>query len=598
MGHTGGAIQQAFTSAPILRHFDPDQPSTIECDSSDYVNAGCLSQPDDDGILHPVAFFSKRLTPIECNYDIYDKELMAIIRSFEEWRAELEGAGAPIEVISDHKNLQYFMTTKRLSRRQARWSEFLSRFNFKLTYRPGAQGGKPDALTRRSPDLPHDQGDERHQHQFQTILKPHNLSPGMSPIALNQGTVDTAEQESQRSLEDLLSTAYEQDTTPDRILKALRDGDRRLPSDLLPMKISLQDCSDREGRLFVQNRLYVPDHDPLRLKILRSCHDNVAAGHPGRAKTYELLNRNYYWPGMGQTVRRYVINCHTCSRSKASRLPYQGLLRPLETPTKRWEDIAVDFIVDLPKSKSEVTGQRCRNIMVVTDRLSKQRHFIGCGSTEAKYTARLFLHHVWKHHGLPRTIVSDRGSQFVSRLWQRICQRLGITTKLSTAYHPETDGQSENSNQYLEQYLRAYVNHLQDDWVNWLPMAEFAANNHQSATTKVTPFYAVYGQHPRMGTEPPLPTSRLPKTHQLDMEAADKFAEGMKELTNYLHAEMTLAQANYSGQADKSRSPPPVRPLHKQYKTRNSSILYCLLVINLYLVLTRQERVISCIVLS
>ena len=102
---------------------------------------------------------------------------------------------------------------------------------------------------------------------------------------------------------------------------------------------------------------------------------------------------------------------------------------------------------------------------------------------EAKYTARMFLYHVWKHHGLPKTIVSDRGTQFVSRLWQRLCQRLGISTKLSTAYHPETDGQSENSNQVLEQYLRSYVNYAQDDWVNWLPLAEFAANNHKSETS-------------------------------------------------------------------------------------------------------------------
>ena len=110
-------LKNAFTSAPILRHFDPDKPSTVECDSSDYVNAGCLSQPDENGVLHPVAFFSRRLTLTECNYDIYDKELMAIVRAFEEWRAELEGAGVPVEVISDHKNLQHFMTTKRLSRR-------------------------------------------------------------------------------------------------------------------------------------------------------------------------------------------------------------------------------------------------------------------------------------------------------------------------------------------------------------------------------------------------------------------------------------------------------------------------------------------------
>ena len=379
----------------------------------------------------------------------------------------------------------------------------------------------------------------------------------MLPIRLNQNTLND-ECDEQQSLEELIATAYDQDPVPSKIIDAVRGGDRRLPPDLAQLKIPFAECSERDGRLYVQDRLFVPDNDPLRLWLLRSCHDNAAAGHPGRAKTYEILSRTYYWPYMNQTVRRYVRNCHTCSRSKASRLPYQGLLRPLETPTRRWEDIAVDFIVDLPKSRSETTGQICRNIMVVTDRLSKQRHFIGCGSTEAKYTARLFLHHVWKHHGLPRTIVSDRGTQFTSRLWQRICQRLGISTKLSTAFHPETDGQSENSNQILEQYLRSYVNYLQDDWVNWLPMAEFAANNHKSESTGVTPFYAVYGQHPLMGHEPPQSTRRLPERQQLDIAAADKFAEGMKELTDYLHAEMKLAQARYAEQADKSRSLAPI----------------------------------------
>jgi transposase InsO family protein len=146
----------------------------------------------------------------------------------------------------------------------------------------------------------------------------------------------------------------------------------------------------------------------------------------------------------------------------------------------------------------------------------------------------LFLHHIWKHHGLPRTIVPDRGTQFASRLWQRLCQRLGIPTKLSTAYHPETDGQSENSNQTLEQYLRAYVNYPQDDWVNWLPLAEFAANNHKSATTGVTPFYAVYGQLPRMGNESPRGTRKLPEKQRLDVAAADQFVEWMTKLTDVL----------------------------------------------------------------
>jgi hypothetical protein len=149
-----------FTSTPILARFDPDRDVIVETDASDYVSAGVLSQYDDEGILHPVAFFSKKHSPAECNYEIYDKELMAIVRAFEEWRPELQSVINPIRVLSDHKNLEYFTTTKLLNRCQARWSQFLSQFNFKIVYCPGTAGGEPDALTRRSGDLPKE-GDDR-----------------------------------------------------------------------------------------------------------------------------------------------------------------------------------------------------------------------------------------------------------------------------------------------------------------------------------------------------------------------------------------------------------------------------------------------------
>jgi len=150
----------AFTTAPALRHFDHERDVIIETDASDYVSAGVLSQRDDEGVLHAVAYYSKKHSPAECNYDIYDKELMAIIKALEEWRPECEGAAHPLQLITDHKNLEYFMTKKLLNRRQARWSEFLTRFDYKIVYRPGKSNGKADALTRRPGDLP-EGGDER-----------------------------------------------------------------------------------------------------------------------------------------------------------------------------------------------------------------------------------------------------------------------------------------------------------------------------------------------------------------------------------------------------------------------------------------------------
>jgi hypothetical protein len=167
-------LKDTVASASVLKPFDWIKEAIIETDASDFVSTGVLSQHNDEGVLCLVAFFSKKHSSVKCNYEIYDKELLAIIRCFEEWRPEVEGSEIPIKVLSDHRNLEYFMSIKMLNRRQARWSEFLSRFNFKINYRPSKQGEKPDALTRRSEDLPKE-GDERLEHQSRTILKRENF---------------------------------------------------------------------------------------------------------------------------------------------------------------------------------------------------------------------------------------------------------------------------------------------------------------------------------------------------------------------------------------------------------------------------------------
>ena len=171
-------LKHRFISAPILMHFNAEKEIIVKTDASDYVSAGIMSQYDDNGVLYPVAYFSKKHSPAECNYEIYDKELIAIIRCFEEWRPELESTLHPIRVLSDHKNLEYCMSMKVLSCRQARWSEFLSRFNVKIVYRLGKAGAKSDALIRRSGDLPKegDKYDECTKFQYQAVLKPQNLT--------------------------------------------------------------------------------------------------------------------------------------------------------------------------------------------------------------------------------------------------------------------------------------------------------------------------------------------------------------------------------------------------------------------------------------
>ena len=326
---------EAFTTAPVLRQFDYDREVIIETDASDYVSAGDVSQYDDDRVLHPVAYFSKKHSPAKCNYDIYDKELMAIIKALEEWRPECEGAVYPLKLITDHKNLKYFMTKKLLNRRQAWWSEFLTRFDYGIVYRPGKSNGKADALTRRPGDLP-EKGDERIENMEQVVLKPQNLPKRLRLLA------DSLPAQGRPSISDLMTKPYETDPLPGNILEAIQAKNGL-------QEITIAECIEDEGQIRYRGSSYVPDSDELCLRIIQEHHDTSLAGHPGWAKTFDLLNRSYYWKDICKDVDRYVRNCHDSQWFRSSRHATFGVLRPLPVPEKPWEDISMDFVVGVPE---------------------------------------------------------------------------------------------------------------------------------------------------------------------------------------------------------------------------------------------------------
>ena len=199
---------------------------------------------------------------------------------------------------------------------------------------------------------------------------------------------------------------------------------------------------------------------------------------------------------MKDTVYRYIQNCHTCRRAKAPRDQYNGLLKPLPIPTRPWTDVTLDFVTRLPHSNGY------NAVLIVIDRLTKERHYILCttdkNGTTAEATAYLLLNNVWKLHGLPLSLTSDQGPQFIFGVWKNLYKILGIKVNLSTTFHSKTNGQSESANQKMERHLRIFVNYQQDDWPGKLAMAEFAANNNESASTKLSPFFATKGLHPHM----------------------------------------------------------------------------------------------------
>jgi hypothetical protein len=571
-------LKSLFVSAPILRHFDPSKEVVVECDASDFVSSGILSQEDDDGVLHPVAFMSKKYDPAECNYEVYDKELLAIVRCFEDWKSELHGSAHQITVITDHSNLRYFMTTKQLSRRQVRWSEFLSQFDFIIKAIPGKDNGKPDSLTRRSQDLPRDGNDVRVQFQRQALLKPLNLDhsiqdeikldPDLSElfanlswdqeIALCPAILEETEAE---PINHKLTKLFEEGYADDPWWHKIRDEMCKTNGIPHSKELPLSECTITDNRLYFQDRLYVPatskmkaNSTNLRTLILQSAHDSVESGHPGKNKLFELIHRTYFWPRLSYDVKQFTRNCHSCMRNKTSRLKYQGTLKPLPIPLQRWKDLSVDMVGPVQK-----TSRGFDMIMVVVDRLSKDRHYIPCVSTMGAYElGKLFVRDVWKLHGLPESIISDRGTLFVSEFWKAVCHRLQIRIDLSTAYHYETDGQTENANSFMSQYLRQYINFAQDDWDEWLPLAEFAARNVANSSTGMSPFFANAGYHPRMSFGPPRPTiATMSKELKARNKEGTDFATKMQEITDLLRTNMLSAQDSQKRFADLNREPAP-----------------------------------------
>ena len=441
-------LKKAFVTAPILAQFDPDRETVVETDSSGYCVWLVLSQYDDDGFLRPVAYFSKRNLPAECNYEIYDKELLAIVKCLREWDAELRSV-RDFRIVTDHKNLEYFTTARKLTERQIRWWQELSRFPFCIEYRSGKRNVLADALTRREQDLPIAADDDRLQQRVAQMLRKEKDGIRTNkghPASLDRAEVPTlqvaqtaltqaanhqqARQESMNDnphlndnpgandalslrtlcddgeIEQLWQDALRHDTDFKLLVQAVKEGRRTFPTGLSsPVKVSISDCViDENGSLLFRGRRWVPNSEPLRTKLIQAIHDSTLTAHPGRTGTVQLVGRHFFWPNFVTDIRRFCRNCDVCGRTKVWRDRKQGMLRPLPVPCQQWREISIDFIGPLPRSGN------CEMLMVITDRLSKGVILKAYENVGAEYIAKLFLKCFYRRYSLPAAIVSNRRS--------------------------------------------------------------------------------------------------------------------------------------------------------------------------------------------
>lgn len=351
----------------------------------------------------------------------------------------------------------YFASQVTLSPKKARWLDFLSRFNFEWAYRPGRLNvADPLSRAKHLPEL--------------SIGDP-NLLPAFAVVPMFALHVHSDE---------TWDTGYAHDPWFADSRNTVR----------LPQK---------EGRWVTANKqIVVPNYGDFRRLIIQECHDVPYSGHPGVHRTVKNITSKYWWPHLFQEVQDYVKSCPSCQTSKSRSAKSSGLLRSVQAPKSRWQIVSMDFVTALP-----ITSRGYSAILVVVDELTKMVRIIPCTeNVGAKETAELFLRYVFKDHGMPLQFITDRGTQFTGTFMKELCRLLGTTQCLSTADHPQSDGQTERMNRVIEEVLRHYVNADETNWDLYLPLCEFSINNSWNESTKSTPFYLNYGRHPRVPIMP------------------------------------------------------------------------------------------------
>ena len=456
-------LKKRLISAPILVLPEGIDGFAIYSDAS-HQGLGCVLMQNG----RVIAYASRQLKPHEKNYPTHDLELAAVIFALKIWRHYLYGVKC--EIYTDHKSLKYIYTQKELNLRQRRWLELMKDYDININYHPGKANVVADALSRKaSGNLNVLITEQQYLHSEMEELELEVVTPGFEGLC---ATI-VAEPE---ILGEIRLRQME-----DPKLKKIHDNLATKPDSEFRMV---------DGVLMFQDRMCLPDVVDIKRQVMDKGHKSKWAIHPGMMKMYQDLRKMYWWMGMKRDIREYVSKCLQCQQIKAVRQKPAGLLQPLPISKWKWEDITMDFVIGFPR-----TTKGNNSIWVIVDRLTKSSHFIPIRNTQTMdQLAAIYLREIVRLHGAPVSITSDRDPRFVSRFWQSLQRAMGTKLNLSTAFHPQTDGQSERTIQTLEDLLRACAMEFQGSWEEHLALAEFTYNNGYQVSIGMAPFEALYGR--------------------------------------------------------------------------------------------------------
>jgi transposase InsO family protein len=516
-------VKYSLANAPVLKAPDFSRPFEIWTDASTHGIGAVLMQED-----RPVAFESRKLSSAEYNYTTTDQELLAVVHALKVFRPYIEGKDT--QIFTDHQALSWLLTKQDVSRREARWLEEISRYHLTLTYIPGRTNvADPvsrvpalrsinvawfNALTRtRAGVIP------AKSYAPPPVLAKHykRRRVKVSKACTDDGVATPAQPSLEVESEPTRVTILPHDTDANPLPKRAEDP-RATVAELLPRLKEWYDADpwfkqpqnlsrygvildEQHGLYYRENakgrQLVIPNHKGLRQAILYEHHHPPWAGHRGYKPTEHLVQRLYWWPAMQADVHQYVTICPKCQANKASSKKPSGIAKSLPTPDRPWRCVSLDWMTDF-----RVTKHGFDSVLVVVDYLTKLAHFIPTHKdASAAEVARMLRRDIFRLHGLPKVLVSDRDSRLVGNYMQDLFKCLGVNHTPSTAYRPQTDGQTERLNRVIQEMLRNYVAPSHDDWDEYLDIAEFAYNNAYHESIKTTPFRLSCGFDPRTPSE-------------------------------------------------------------------------------------------------
>ncbi|CAM8880125.1 unnamed protein product [Rhodiola kirilowii] len=482
-------LKDALSSSPVLALPNFDKQFTVETDASSNGIGAVLMQDH-----HPICYISRKLGPRHQSLSVYEKELLAVVHAVQSWSSYL--AHRPFIIKTDQRSLKYLLEQKITTPFQHMRLSKLMGYSFEIQYKQGKENYAADALSR----VPDSQ---------------------LLSITLSQA---------HQGFYDSIKLLWHSDPKLSKIIAALQADPSSHPK-----------FTFTNGELRYRGKLVIGDDPNIKLLLLRWLHDSAIGGHSGRDATLYRVKSLFFWHGMSREIQHYVRNCAICQKNKPDLAAKPGLLQPLPIPNGIWESISLDFIEGLPPS----FNKHC--ILVVVDRLSKNAHFIALSHPyTAIEVAQVFLDHIFKLHGMPQNVISDRDPTFMSEVWQELFRIYGVELKFSTAYHPQTDGQTEVTNKTLETYLRCMCSDAPHTWSKWLPLAEWWYNTAFHTASKCTPYEIVYCQ------PPPIHLPYLPG--ESSCAVIDRSLQKREEVISMLKFHLLRAQHRMKQYADSHRS--------------------------------------------